>query len=182
MLVPSSLITSVFKLPCAYIVTELKKRIISEEHYGKVQRNVNLRSLAVRGELTSRNISLSGDFSDVNEALIMEKANLLGLDNIELVAGPFDITMTKIQEEPESIIAALIDCDLYMSYKAALPFVWSRLSLGGYIWLDEYYSLKFPGARIATDEFFADKADKPQRHKMIPGDFERWLVRRIHDL
>jgi len=66
-----------------------------------------------------------------------------------------------------------------MSYKVTLPFVWPRLAVGGYIWLDEYYSLKFPGARIATDEFFREKADKPRRHQREPGDFERWYVEKI---
>ena len=76
-------------------------------------------------------------------------------------------------------MAVLMDSDLYASYMTTLPFSWPRLSRGGYIFLDEYYSLKFPGALIATDEFFADKKDKPQKHKQIDGDFERWFVRKI---
>ena len=56
--------------------------------------------------------------------------------------------------------AALIDCDLYCSYKQSLPFVWDKLSKGSYMFLDEYYSLKFPGARIATNEYFQDKLNE----------------------
>jgi hypothetical protein len=85
------------------------------------------------------------------------------------------------QSSPERLMAALIDCDLYMSYREALPFIWKRLAIGGYVFLDEYYSLKFPGGRIATDEFFERRRDKPQRHKVEPGDFERWYVRRLFD-
>ena len=44
------------------------------------------------------------------------------------------------------------------------------------IYLDEYYSLKFAGARIATNEFFNDKNEKPIMHKKVKGDFERWSI------
>jgi hypothetical protein len=44
--------------------------------------------------------------------------------------------------------------------------------------LDEYYSLKFPGARIATNEFFQDKQHKPQKHAHIHGEFERWFLKK----
>ena len=78
-------------------------------------------------------------------------------------------------------MAVLCDCDLYESHKVALTFIWERLSRGGYIFLDEYYSLKFPGARIAINEFFDERQDKLFRHELIPGDFERWGVRKLAD-
>ena len=89
--------------------------------------------------------------------------------------------MTHDRAKTQKFMAALLDCDLYVSYRVALPFAWKRLTIGGYIYLDEYYSLKFPGGRIATDEFFATKMDKPHKHKDEPGDFERWYVRKIHE-
>jgi hypothetical protein len=159
----------------------LVKGIISKEHFSKVKKNIQLRSLSVKGSMSSRNISLSGNFSDTNGKLILEKADFLGLDNIKIVPGFFSETMTGELYGPENIMAAMLDCDLYMSYKVTLPFVWPRMTLGGYIWLDEYYSLKFPGARIACDEFFGKKPDKPQRHKMNNRDFERWYVRKLHN-
>jgi hypothetical protein len=73
-------------------------------------------------------------------------------------------------------MAALLDCDLYSSYKIALPFIWERLSRGGYVYLDEYYSLKFPGARIACDEFFSLLFEKPLKAAQIQRDFERWYA------
>jgi len=78
-------------------------------------------------------------------------------------------------------MAALLDSDLYLSYKTVLPFIWDRLVTAGYMFLDEYYSLKFPGARIATDEFFTDKKDKPRKHRVDAGDFERWHVRKYYE-
>jgi hypothetical protein len=73
-------------------------------------------------------------------------------------------------------MAVLMDCDLYESHKVALPFTWRKMTVGGYMFLDEYYSLKFPGARIATNEYFKDKKETPKIHKLKPLDFERWSV------
>ena len=75
-------------------------------------------------------------------------------------------------------MSVLMDCDLYESHKIALPFVWHRLIAKGLIFLDEYYSLKFPGARIATNEFFSDKHDKPEMFPRKAMDFERWFIQK----
>lgn len=153
---------------------------ITQEHYDKVQLNIAYRSQVVAASVTASNISLSGDFSGVTIEDVQQKIEFLGLDNVRLMPGPFAETMTNTSTEPRTVMAALLDCDLYMSYQVALPFIWERLVIGGYIFLDEYYSLKFPGGRIATDEFFAIKRDKPHMHKHEPGDFERWYVRKLH--
>lgn len=158
----------------------LKEGKISEDHYAKVQRNLSLRSIDVGKNLSVENISLSGDFSGVKMEDIQRKVEFLGLDNVHLVPGPFADTMTDSRAKTEKFAVALLDCDLYLSYKMALPFIWKRLTIGGYIFLDEYYSLKFPGGRIATDEFFATETDKPHKHNNEPGDFERWYVRKLH--
>jgi hypothetical protein len=63
----------------------------------------------------------------------------------------------------------------------ALNYGWDKLMPGGIIFLDEYYSLKFPGARIAVNEFFADKGNFELidvADKKI-DDFERWIVRKL---
>ena len=124
---------------------------------------------------------MSGDFSSCAKGELERKIAYLGLDNVVLVEGSFDRTMSSDATQPETLMAALMDADLYASYQVALPFIWPRLTLGGYLYLDEYYSLKFPGAMIACDEFFADRADKPQQHDRAFGDFERWHVRKIFD-
>jgi hypothetical protein len=62
-----------------------------------------------------------------------------------------------------------------------LNYGWERLIPGGIVFLDEYYSLKFPGARIAVNEFFADK----KGYEMLEvsdksiDDFERWIIRKL---
>jgi O-methyltransferase len=50
-----------------------------------------------------------------------------------------------------------IDVDMYRSVRACCEFVWPRLAVGGVIVFDDYAVTSCPGARIATDEFFADK-------------------------
>jgi hypothetical protein len=154
---------------------------ITPAHHEAVQRNRQFRSLALPEGvgLSAANISLSGDFSRTSADEIQRKAALLELDNIVLVPGPFEQTMAPSGLPDVRLMAALVDCDLYASYKACLPFIWPRLSAGGYVFLDEYYSLKFPGARIATNEFFAGQPDRPQMHVVERGDFERWFVRKI---
>jgi len=43
--------------------------------------------------------------------------------------------------------------------------------------LDEYYSLKFPGAKIACDQFFKQKKISAKSHVDIrPGEFERFYI------
>jgi hypothetical protein len=133
-------------------------------------------------KMDSSNISLSGDFSSCSRADVQRKLDYLELDNVVLVEGDFAHTMAPgASGAPAKLMAAIIDADLYASYQVSLPFCWSKLVHGGYLYLDEYYSLKFPGARIASDEFFATRRDKPQRHAHENGHFERWFVRKLFD-
>ena len=62
------------------------------------------------------------------------------------------------------ILLANLDCDLYDSYKLALNYI-SISYKKRIIYLDEYYSLKFPGARIASNEFFKENKIKPSKIK-----------------
>lgn len=138
---------------------------ISESHYKDVQKLKRYRK--------GKSLSTSGDFSHCSANAVHNKAHLLGLDNYRLIKGPFERTM----KGDYTFMAALLDCDLYQSYKTALPFIWDRMP-EGYMFLDEYYSLKFPGARLACDEF----GFTPKKHKRIKGEFERWyaLKRPVH--
>ena len=111
-------------------------------------------------------------FNDASRGALERKLNFLGLHGTFLIEG------WPPCEGPEMIAAASLDCDLYQSYKDALPWVWERLSDNGYIHLDEYYSLKYPGARIAVDEFVKENSleDCLKMHPRIPGEFERWYL------
>jgi hypothetical protein len=151
----------------------LEKKI-TKDHYDDVKLNLLWRSRLSGADVTPRSISGSGDFSLTSRELIERKIEVLGLDNVVLKDGPFDQTMVS-KNSPEKIMCALMDCDLYRSYITTFNFVWPSLVDGGLIYLDEYYSLKFPGARIATDEFVESHYDAQLKcfpHKKY--EFERW--------
>jgi hypothetical protein len=132
-----------------------------------------------KNKSATENISTSGSFSDTSAELVREKLEELKLDNVVLLEGPFETTLPRVKDQlARKIFAANIDCDLYGGYKQALPFCWEGLVEGGFIHLDEYYSLKFPGAKIATDEFCKELGIKPTRMTSRPGEFERWALKK----
>ena len=148
---------------------------INKEHLDKVMRNKFWRESLLNLPVNVNNISKSANFSDANRRIIEKKIELLNLDNIVLLEGDFLETMID-SNGPTKIMAGLIDCDLYSSHQISLPYIWRKLVVGGYLYLDEYYSLKFPGAKIAADEFFNTLADKPQMETLEIRDFQRWFV------
>ena len=153
-----------------------KEGKISQEHYDAVSKNKAIRDVLTASDTNASTISSSGDFSDTNRKLLEKKIDLLNLDNIILVEGSFDETMNS-KNGPQTVFACMMDNDLYQSHLTTFEFVWPRLVKGGLIYLDEYFSLKFPGSRIASDEFLADKSCNLQMYKSSPTDiFERWYV------
>ena len=82
-------------------------------------------------------------------------------ERVRLIKGLFDETLPKY----EGKIALLhLDCDLYESYKTSLTNLYRKVVLGGIIMFDEYDDPRWPGAKKAIDEFFADKPEKPMPH------------------
>ena len=155
----------------------LKKKIISKNHYIKIKKNIKLLKFLKKKQksLNSFNLSSSLDFSNCSIKELKRKIKFLKLNNIKLIQGDFKKTMVS-STGPKRLMCALIDADLYESYKISLPFIWRKLNKNGFIFLDEYYSLKFPGARIATNEFFRDKQQKPRILSNKKAEFERWGV------
>ena len=76
----------------------------------------------------------------------------------------------------KKISSCNIDCDLFSGYNIILPYVYPKLSKGGYIHLDEYYSLKFPGAKIAVDDFCKKNKIKPKKNLTRKGEFLRYYL------
>lgn len=153
-----------------------QSHLITSDHYEAVQRNFKLKEVLLGLELIASNISTSGNFDRTSRELLERKIDLLGLDNIILVEGSFSETMAKSQH-PVNIMAVMVDCDLYQSYIDTFQFTWPRLVRGGMYYLDEYFSLKFPGARIACEEFFKIKPHQMVKAPVISSDqFERWAA------
>ena len=155
-------------------------KVISKEHFQDYQLNIQLKEFISGKSASPSTISSSMDFSETSLSLLEDKINYFELDNIILVDGDYKETMAENMYTDVKFMSVLMDCDLYESHKIALPFVWDRMQKGGYMFLDEYYSLKFPGARIATSDFFSDKSDKPEMHIKKSMDFERWFVQKIN--
>ena len=159
----------------------LKKKNITKAHYNDVLKNRKLICFLKKknnNKINSYNLSSSGDFSNCSITELQEKIKFLKLDNIILVKGDFEKTLENKNKKFHNLFAAIIDADLYSSYNKALPFIWGNLVKNGFLFLDEYYSLKFPGARIACDNFFKDMYSKPKKTKQVKGDFERWYIKK----
>lgn len=153
--------------------------LIAPEHLAAVHRNMEWRKcLSARAASGAGDVSTSLDFSSLSLELLQNKLRVLGLDNVILVDGNFSETMTAGRPEPAKIFAGIVDCDLYKSHLQTFEFIWPRLVPGGMLYLDEYYSLKFPGARRATDEFIRGKDARLEMSPRVPGDFERWHLTR----
>jgi hypothetical protein len=139
---------------------------IDEGHYRRVQFKVECEGLWPREHV----------FDNTSLDFVRRKIELFELDNVELVTG--DITQN-LHKLPGRILATLYDCDLYAPYAETLPAVWERTAAGGLLYFDEYYSLKYPGPRIAVDDFCRTRGLHPiksWRHSQ--GSFERWSLRK----
>ena len=125
-----------------------------------------------------KNIGKSGLFEDTSYQSLLEKIDLLELDNITLVPGDFSETVPKhFSTVKPSVFSANIDCDLFSGYEICLPYVFKYLEIGGYIHLDEYYSLKYPGPKIATDNFLScTKNAILKQNSTREGEFERYYI------
>lgn len=116
-------------------------------------------------------------WADTSEELVRNLIHQLSLDDIvNIVGGYFEDTCPSLPVETISVL--WLDCDLYGSYKTCLKYLYPKVSRGGHIIFDEYYSKKYPGARLAVDEFFADKPEKPMlaEEYLKYSEYERWYL------
>ena len=155
----------------------LRDGSITSDHYQQLLLNLELSSVVGRS-LTTGGLSSSGNFSATSQELVESKLKFLGLSNYQLVDG--DVATTMVPENlPDRISAIFLDADLYEPYYFTLKNAWSRLSVGGIIFLDEYFSLKFPGPRIAVNEFLASADDARLRCIEDPcREFQRWIIQK----
>ena len=87
---------------------------------------------------------------------------------IKLLKGTFEEVTPSFNED----IAILhLDGDLYKSYLTCLDNLYKNVIEEGVIIFDEYYSHKYPGARVAVNEFFENKN----------GYFEKYLTNEGHE-
>ena len=159
-----------------------KENRITETHYADIKKRLRYVEALDKKSIQSGRITSVNNNFELNSLEVLEKKiEILELDNIILVPGAFSETMSNkhqnsLLNNDLSFLGAWFDCDIYNSYKTSLPFIWEKMVFGGYLYIDEYYSLKFPGCRFAVDEFFKDKSQKLKFHQNDQNDFERWYV------
>lgn len=119
-----------------------------------------------------------GTFGDTSLPAVEQLIAICGYtSNITLVEGLFSETCPKADVDPISVL--VVDCDLYQSYLDVFGSLYPRVSPGGVVILDEYgRPEKYPGARAATDEFFADMPEGPEFAWWHPHQAPRWYVRK----
>lgn len=88
------------------------------------------------------------------------KALLGKYKNCNIYEGLYKETLKSVAEKTFCFVH--VDCDLYDSIICACEFLYPRLKTGGMIVFDDYgYTIDWPGAKRAVDEFFCDKKEKP---------------------
>ena len=136
-----------------------------------------VRSFILGKPINKKNISQSLDFSKNVKKDLIKKIKYLNLDNIEIVEGDFVKSVPKFfSSYNDSIFSVNMDSDLYESYSIVLPLIYKHLNKKGYVHLDEYYSLKFPGCKIAVDEFCSLNRVKIRKNKTFEWEFDRYYL------
>ena len=80
--------------------------------------------------------------------------------NAQLVPGYFSDTLPRFRDHRFCFVH--LDCDIYSSYKECLETLYDQLVPGGVIVLDEWNTRIWPGARLASKEFFSGRPEDVQ--------------------
>lgn len=139
----------------------------------------NKELIEIRGDNTNvSTISNSQDFSNTSYNYVKNKVKSLELESrIEI----FQLDISKSLDsviEGRQFSLVLLDVDLYSAYVTALEDVWNHIAPGGIIYLDEYYSLKFPCPRKAVNKFLEVNVGAELVRLDDWRDFERWIIRK----
>lgn len=98
-----------------------------------------------------------GDFSDTSLQSVLEF--LADCSNVKVYQGLFSETLHNVEQE--TFCFAHVDCDIYQSVLECCAFFYPRLVHGGIMIFDDYGVVTCPGAKLAVDEYFSDKTDRP---------------------
>lgn len=110
-----------------------------------------------RRDLTEIDARQAVQFTDTS---LEDVRSLVGTEGVVYVPGYFPQSLATTQA-PTQIAVAHIDCDLYAPMLAGLETFYPRVSPGGVLFLHDYASGFWPGAKRAVDEFLADKPEQP---------------------
>ena len=146
--------------------------------YQEHKKYLKLKKTISKKKINVKNISTSESFSNVNLNLLKKKIKLLKLNNIVLIKGEIEKTLPNFfkKNKNKKIFSCNLDLDLYLGYKISLPLIYKNLDNKGIIHLDEYFSLKFPGPKIATDNFLKKFRAKIKREPTRKNEFPRYFL------
>ena len=130
-------------------------------------------------DINKKNISSSNDFSLNSKKDLIKKIKFLNLKNIIIVEGNFEKTVPRFMKDYDKpIFSVNLDSDLHDSYNLVLENVYPKIVSKGYLHLDEYYSIKFPGCKIAVDKFCKKRKIKVKKNKNYEWEFERYFIQK----
>lgn len=151
---------------------------ISQDHYQKVVRAQEIRGETGNGEGV-RSVSTSSDFSSTSREILDRRVASFDLENLRIIEGFFEDTITALDGVP--LCGILLDSDLYEGYRLVLNMLSGAVSQGGMVFLDEYFSLKFPGPKRAVDEYLRENPNMWDLQCFLEEStgFERCLLRKL---
>jgi hypothetical protein len=105
----------------------------------------------------ARDLHTAGDFADTSLAGV--QAFLAGHRSPKFHQGEFPGTVPAAGVEAAKFSLVHVDADIASSVGACCEFFYPRLVPGGVMIFDDYGHTSCPGAKTATDGFFADKPE-----------------------
>jgi len=96
-------------------------------------------------------------FADTTEREVHAYIGKENAGRYTLVKGFFEDTLPTLPER--KYLLAVIDCDLYSSHIDCMAYFYERMLPGGVIFFDDYHSEQYPMAKLAVDDFLAEKPE-----------------------
>jgi O-methyltransferase len=106
-------------------------------------------------ETDARDLHVAGDFADTSLAQVQRF--LAGHPSATFHPGEFPGTSDPVTDKRFSLVH--VDVDIASSVEACCVFFYPRLVPGGVMVFDDYGFTSCPGAKLATDAFFADRPE-----------------------
>jgi O-methyltransferase len=104
-----------------------------------------------------RDLHREGDFADTSLAAVVRY--LRGGGDVAFHPGFFPRSAEGLSAK--SFCLVHVDVDIYRSVLDCCDFFYPRMEPGGIMLFDDYGFLTCPGAKVAVDEFFSDKPERP---------------------
>ena len=104
-----------------------------------------------------RDIHKEGDFNDTSIDAV--KTYLSDCSRVRIHPGFFPETARSLKGDIFSMVH--VDVDIYKSILDCMVFFYPKLVPGGVMIFDDYGYITCPGAKLAVDEFFINKPEKP---------------------